>query len=101
MGISISHGGPARPPSATTIGNLGQQLAHVLSSREWREIADLFDGRLADVASIPPGEAGRIGDLLHKAARTRLMPADWGSLAIEIGDAAHRAACAGQNWEWS
>ncbi|WP_436851089.1 DUF7739 domain-containing protein [Streptomyces flaveolus] len=29
------------------------------------------------------------------------MPADWGSLATEIGDAAHRAARARQNWEWT
>jgi hypothetical protein len=100
MGISISHGGPARPPSATVIGNLGQHLAHVLSAREWREISDLFGGRFADVASIPPHEAGRIGDLLHKAARHRLMDREWGSLAVEIGDAARRAARAGQNWEW-
>ncbi len=100
MGISISHGARG-PRSALTIANLGQHLANTLSSREWREIADLFDGTFDDIASIPPREAGRIGDLLHKAARHRLMPADWGSLAIEIGDAAHRAARARQNWEWT
>lgn len=100
MGISISHGATG-PRSALTISNLGQQLAHTLSAREWREIAHLFDGRFDDIASIPPREAGRIGDLLHKAARHRLMPADWGHLATEIGDAAHRAARARQNWEWS
>ncbi|GAA2192739.1 hypothetical protein [Streptomyces bangladeshensis] len=101
MGISISHGGPSNPPSATAISNLGQHLAHTLNSREWREIADLFDGTLDDVASIPPRQAGRIGDLLHKAAHHRLMPADWGSLATEIGDAARRAARSRQNWEWT
>lgn len=100
MGFSISHGVKG-PRSATIIGNLGQQLAHVLSAREWREIADLFDGRFADVASIPPSEAGHIGELLHKAARHRLMGAEWASFAVEIGDAAQRAARAGQDWEWS
>lgn len=99
MGISMSHGARG-PRSALTISNLGQHLANALTGREWCEIADLFGGTFADTASIPPREAGRIGDLLHKAARHRLMPADWGSLAVEIGDAAHRAARARQNWEW-
>lgn len=100
MGISISHGAKG-PRSALTISNLGQQLAHVLSAREWREVADLFDGRLAGEVSIPPHEADRIGELLHKAARHRLMNAEWASPAVEIGDAAKRAARVGQNWEWS
>ncbi|MBD0743567.1 hypothetical protein [Streptomyces sp. CBMA152] len=100
MGISISHGAKG-PRSALTISNLGQQLAHVLTAAEWREIADLFDGSFADIASVPPREAGRIGDLLHKGARHRLMAADWGDLAAELGDAANRAARAGQNWEWT
>jgi hypothetical protein len=100
MGISISHGVPSTR-SALTIANLGQHLAHALSGSEWREIGYLFDGRFADVASIPPREASRIGDLLHKAAGHRAMESDWGSLAKEIGDAANRAAASGQNWTWS
>ncbi|MGW2861923.1 DUF7739 domain-containing protein [Streptomyces sp. NPDC001205] len=100
MGISISHGVNGSR-SALTISNLGKQLAHVLSAREWREIADLFDGHLAGEVSVAPHEAGRIGELLHKAARHQLMDAEWGILAVEIGDAATRAARAGQNWEWS
>ena len=99
MGISISHG--VRYTSATTITELGQHLAHVLKASEWREIDDLFGKRYDDITHMPPAEAGRIGDLLHKAAAHRLMPADWRSLAIEIGDAAKRAARAGQTWEWS
>jgi hypothetical protein len=100
MGISISHG-VRGTRSALTIANLGQHLANTLSSREWREIANLFDGTFADVAAIPPHQAGRIGDLLHKAAKHHLMPADWGTLAAELGDAAHRAARARQNWQWT
>jgi hypothetical protein len=99
MGISID--GVRGTRSALTISNLGQHLAHALPGHEWREITHLFDGRFADTASIPPGEAYRIGDILHKAARHRAMEADWGRLAEEIGDAAHRAAASGQNWEWS
>ncbi len=100
MGISISHGVPSTR-SALTIYNLGQHLAHTLTATEWREISDLFDGRFADTAHIPPHEAGRIGDLLHKAARHRAMPTNWGDLAILLGDAARRAARARQNWEWT
>ncbi|MPY47136.1 DUF7739 domain-containing protein [Streptomyces acidicola] len=100
MGISISHGaGGSR--SGLTISNLGQHLAHTLTASEWREISDLFDGTFADVASIPPHEADRIGELLHKAAGHRLMPTNWGDLATHIGDSANRAARAGQNWEWT
>lgn len=99
MGISISHGAPG-PKSATTIGNLGQHLAHVLSSSEWREISYLFDGRLRTPETIPPAEAGRIGDLLHEAAASRAMESGWGELATVLGDAANRAARAGQEWVW-
>ncbi|MYR84074.1 hypothetical protein GTY41_03725 [Streptomyces sp. SID685] len=99
MGISIT-GMSSAPPSATAIGNLGKHLAHTLSSSEWREIADLFDGTFADVASIPPRDAARIGDLLHKAAGHRLMPGEWRTLAAEMGTAAQQTARAGRNWEW-
>ncbi|QLJ01529.1 hypothetical protein HZZ00_11155 [Streptomyces sp. NEAU-sy36] len=87
--------------SALTISNLGQHLAHTLGGSEWRELAPLFGGAFADVASIPPREAGRIGDLLHKAAGHRLMPREWAGLATEIGNAAHQAARARKTWEWS
>lgn len=100
MGISISHGVPSTR-SATTIALLGKQLAHALTSSEWREIDDLFGGRFSDVASIPPHEAGRIGDLLHKAASHRVMDPEWGELATLLGHAAKRAARACQNWEWT
>jgi hypothetical protein len=100
MGISISHGVPSTR-SALTIANLGQHLAHALTGSEWRQISYLFDGRFADVVSIPPREASRIGDLLHKAAGHRTMEPGWGDLATLLGDAAERAARARQNWEWS
>ncbi|MFF3928240.1 DUF7739 domain-containing protein [Streptomyces hirsutus] len=100
MGIRISHG-VRGSRSALTISNLGQHLAHTLTAAEWREISYLFDGRFADIATIPPHEADRIGDLLEKAAGNRAMSSEWGELAAEIADAAHRAARAGQNWEWS
>jgi hypothetical protein len=100
MGISISHGVPSTR-SATTIANLGQHLAHVLTGSEWREVGHLFDGRLYTPIHTPPAQAGRIGELLHKAARHRAMETGWGDLAILLGDAAKRAARAGQSWEWS
>ena len=100
MGISISHGVPSTR-SATTIGNLGQHLAHTLTGSEWRQISHLFDGSLRAPVYTPPAEAGRIGSLLHKAANSRAMEPAWGDLATLLGDAANRAARAGQNWTWT
>ncbi|MFJ9633779.1 hypothetical protein ACIRU8_39405 [Streptomyces sp. NPDC101175] len=100
MGISISHGGPSAC-SATAIANLGQHLAHALTGSEWGELSGLFGGGFSDIASIPPARAGRIGELLHKAARHRLMSGEWGRLANLIGDAAQSASRAGRNWTWS
>jgi len=100
LGIFISHG-LTSTRSATTIANLGQHLAHALTSSEWREVAHLFDGRLAVPVAIPPAQAGRIGDLLTKAAAHRTMDPEWGTLASLIASAAHRAARANQTWQWS
>lgn len=100
MGISISHGVP-NTRSALTISNLGQHLAHTLTAGEWREVSHLFDGHLRAPVYTPPASAGRVGELLHKAAAHRAMEPGWGELAILLGDAAKRAARAGQTWEWS
>lgn len=100
MGISISHGVPSTR-SALTISNLGTHLAHALTSTEWREISHLFDGHVRTPVYTPASEAGRVGELLHKAARHRAMETGWGELATLLGDAAKRAALAGQTWEWS
>jgi hypothetical protein len=99
MGISISHG-VQNTRSATTIGNLGQHLAHALTARDWRKVSHLFDGHVRTPVTVPPAEAGQIGAILHHAAGQRSMEAGWGDLATELGEAAQRAARAGQNWEW-
>ncbi|MGW5173146.1 DUF7739 domain-containing protein [Streptomyces sp. NPDC004082] len=99
MGISID--GLRGSRSALTISNLGQHLAHALTGSEWREISFLFDGSFADVAHIPAGQAGRIADLLKKAASKRAMNTEWGILAAEIADAANQAARTGRDWTWS
>jgi hypothetical protein len=100
MGISISHGIPSTR-SALTISNLGHQLAHTLTSSEWREISHLFDGHLTVPVYTPPTQAGRIGNLLNKAADHRAMDPEWAQLATLLAGSAHRAARAGQNWEWT
>jgi hypothetical protein len=100
LGISISHGVPSTR-SALTISNLGQHLAHTLTSSEWREISHLFDGHLYTPVSTPPAKAGRIAALLMKAASSRAMDPEWGQLAALLGGAANRAARARQNWEWT
>jgi hypothetical protein len=100
LGISISHGVPSTR-SALTIENLGKHLAHALTSSEWRELAYLFDGHLHTPVYTPPAEAGRIGDLLAKAATSRRMDSDWGQLANFLASSARRAANAGEQWEWT
>lgn len=100
MGIRISHStGQSR--SALTISNLGEQLAYVLPARDWRQISHLFGGSFSDVAEIPHREAGKIAAILRKAARHRLMPANWADLARIFADAADRAHRARQAWTWS
>ncbi|MFF4403618.1 hypothetical protein [Streptomyces sp. NPDC001404] len=99
MGIRFSHCA-AGTRSALTISSLGEHLAHVLPARDWRKISKYFGGGLPNYADIPPHAAGQIGDTLLAAADHRLMPADWGGLAREIGMAAKTAAAAGEAWEW-
>ncbi|WP_329623398.1 hypothetical protein OG357_25705 [Streptomyces sp. NBC_01255] len=103
MGINVSHGsnqwGEERR-SATSVANLGKHLAHVLTSRDWDVVADLFDGTFRDEEYVPPAEARQIAAVLYKAADHRLMPSDWGSDARLFADAAARAATAGQSWHW-
>ncbi|BBC30014.1 hypothetical protein SGFS_013080 [Streptomyces graminofaciens] len=100
MGISISHGVPSTR-SALTISNLGTHLAHALTGTEWREVAHLFDGHLSVPVYTPPAEAGRIGELLTKAANSRAMNPEWGQLATLLAGSARRAAAARQTWEWT
>ncbi|MGW5636449.1 DUF7739 domain-containing protein [Streptomyces sp. NPDC003832] len=100
MGISISHGVPSTR-SATTLANLGNHLAHTLSGSEWREVAHLFDGHLYTPVHTPPGQAGRIATLLHKAANSRAMDREWSQLANLLAGSAQRAAEAGETWSWT
>jgi hypothetical protein len=100
MGISISHGVPSTR-SALTISNLGQHLAHALTGSDWREIAHLFDGHLRAPVYTPPAEAGRIGELLAKAANHRAMDPEWAQLATLLAASAKRAAAAREAWEWT
>lgn len=103
MGINISHGSNGQGEerrSATTIGNLGKHLANVLPASDWRQIADLFDGRFRGPVSVPPQRAGQVASILGRAAGHRLMPGDWASDARLIGEAAQRAHHARQPWTW-
>lgn len=100
MGICISHS-TGQTRSALTISNLGEQLAHVLLGSDWRQISHLFGGGFADVAEIPPRQAGQIAGILRKGAGHRLMPVDWADLATLFAEAAERAVRAGQPWTWT
>lgn len=104
MGINVSHGsdlyGEERR-SATTVGNLGKHLAHVLPGADWRQVAYLFDGSFRDVAEVEPGEARQVAVILRRAADDWLMPRPWEKEARLFADAADRAADAGEPWVWS
>lgn len=103
MGWNISHG--PRPygqmhRSYTQMSNLGEQIARALPDRDWRKIKHLFNRSSGDPFTVPAAEAGRIAQILRTAAQHRRMPADWASDTNLLADTAHRAARAGQNWEW-
>ncbi|MGQ4513674.1 DUF7739 domain-containing protein [Streptomyces sp. DW26H14] len=105
MGWNVSHGsnqnGEERR-SYTSVYNFAQQLAHVLSAREWKELAPIFNRQgPADPFDVPPRQAARVADLLDKAAGHRKMPSDWADMARLFAAAARRASQAGQMWEWS
>lgn len=102
MSWTISHlpsGQDQRPGGA--IANLAQQLAHVLTARQWRELEAVFARRSGDPFAIPPQQAGRIAAILDQAAAHRLMGADWAGLALTLAAAARRASSSGQAWRWS
>ncbi|WP_255951563.1 DUF7739 domain-containing protein [Streptomyces odontomachi] len=102
MGWTISHlpvGQEQR--SGSTITNLAQQLAHVLPGRDWAELAPVINRPFGDPFTVQPGQAGRIADLLDRAASHRLMRGDWANLARALAAAARSASSAGQAWRWS
>ncbi|MDG9701684.1 hypothetical protein [Streptomyces sp. DH37] len=103
MGVTISHGtnDGRMHRSYGHLADLGKHLAHVLPGRDWAQIADLFDGRFADVTEIGHRQAGRIADILDRAARHRKIPRDWANEATTFAACARRAARARQPWTWS
>lgn len=101
MGWNVSHG--PRPygqmrRSYTSMGQLGEQIAHVLPAREWRKVRHLFNRSSGDPFTIPAKDAARIAPILRKAAE--LMTAEWASDTSILADCADRAAANRQNWEW-
>lgn len=104
MGWNVSHGsnqyGEERR-SYTTISNLAQQLAHVLSGSEWAELRPIFANESDHDLHVPPRQAALAADLLDKAAGHRKMARDWGGEARLFAAAARRASQAGQMWRWS
>ncbi|MBT2477624.1 hypothetical protein [Streptomyces sp. ISL-94] len=104
MGINISHGsnpwGQERL-SYTSHANLGKQIAHVLTSSDWRKIQHLFTGRLPDDLLISPAQAGQIADVFAKAAQHPKMPRDWADTVRRWSAAGYRASQNGEPWSWS
>ena len=103
MGWNISHGANANSEfrrSYTSMSNLAQHLAHVLTASDWQSIVYLFNRRDSDPFTVAPAEARRVAQVLRRAAAHRLMPGDWGATADELADTADRAASADQPWTW-
>ena len=112
MGWTISHGNSTRGTnyrSAGAMHDVGQQVAHIVTGKEWRTVEKLFKAQHADGPfSIPPREAGKMAAVLRKAAAHPLMPRSFVGDSLvsadavrELADAAQRAATARQPWEWS
>ena len=103
MGWTISHApyGETIRRSATSICNLGTQLAHVMPGRDWRLVRELFEPKPGDPFDVDWRRAGLIADALNLAAVHPLMPADWGELARQIAAAADTAAKNREPWHWS
>ncbi|MFJ4412590.1 hypothetical protein [Streptomyces sp. NPDC088910] len=104
MGWSISHApyGEIVYRSATQLTNLGSQVAHVSSARDWRVVLPLFDRvqRATGPFEITWAEAGRMADVLKLAACHSRMPDDWGQFAHQLADAADTAAKQREPWLW-
>lgn len=104
MGLNISHGsnqwGQERL-SYTSVAAMGEQIAHVVSSRDWRTVQHLFSGRLPDDYLISPRDAGKIADIFAKAASHQKMPRDWADTIRRWAAAGYRAWQAGEPWSWS
>ncbi|WP_030303465.1 hypothetical protein [Streptomyces katrae] len=104
MGVNISHGsnqfGQERL-SYTSVAAMGQQIAYVLSGRDWRKVRHLFSGRLPDDLLISPDKAGEIADVFAKAAQHSKMPREWGDTIRRWAAAGYRAHSSGEPWSWS
>ena len=102
-------GGPVSPGaeggqfrrSYGSMDNLARQLAHVLSAADWRSVRYLFDRPSGEPFTVPPGDAGRAAEVLHRASAHRLMPDDWSAAVHELAETADRAAGAGEPWAWT
>ncbi|MFJ4637582.1 hypothetical protein ACIP69_18400 [Streptomyces hygroscopicus] len=112
MGWTISHGNSQRGKnyrSAGAMHDVGQQVAHIVTAKEWRTVEKLF--KLANSGdgpfTIPHREAGKMAAVLRKAASHPLMPRSFVGDSLvsadavrELADAAQRAATVRQSWEW-
>lgn len=104
MGINISHGsnewGQERL-SYTSHDQMGQQLAHVLSSKDWGKVRHLFTGRLPGDLLIGPDQAGEIAYIFSRASQHSKMPHDRAVTIRAWSAAGFRAWQAEEPWVWS
>jgi hypothetical protein len=89
--------------SALQLDNLSRQVAHVVTSKDWRIVLPLFDQlQHADGPfDITPSEAGPIANVLRLAACSPRMSDGWDTVAHQLADAADTAAKQREPWHWS
>lgn len=83
------------------VATLGDQLADVLTARQWRKLRPVFGSRSGDPFDVPPSLAGEVAKLLHAAAASGRMSPAVALLALGLSESAGRAASAGRPWRWS
>lgn len=99
--MGMSYGAPTR--SALQLHQLAQQMAHVLTARQWRTVRGLFDAveHSGGPFVFDAAQAYRYAEVFRAAAAHPKMPADWGQFALDIADHASAAIRAGRPWRWS
>lgn len=83
------------------VAALGEQLADVLTARQWRTLRPVFGSRSGDPFDVSPSQAREVASLLTTAAHSGRLRADSALLALGLAESANRSASAGHPWSWA
>lgn len=98
---AISHGPDQRPlvQPREAITAVRHALAYVCTAPDWRRLAPVI-GPPTGAAAVTPDEARRVAGVLHRFANSRLTPAPYGAVAVDLAACARRAAEQSETWTW-